>query len=218
MSKITIVLAEDHHVVREALRTTLNAEPDLSVIGEASDGLEAVSLVQQRRPNVLLIDVIMPGVGGLEATRQVTERFPKTRVIMLSMHDNEVYVLQALKYGAAGYVLKESDMADLIRAIHEVMAGRRYLSPPLSERAIEAYLQQAEDAGPDKFETLTPREREVLHLAAEGLSNREIGERLSISHRTVETHRSNMMHKLELDTQVDLVRYALKHGIIPLQG
>lgn len=216
MSKITIVLAEDHHVVREALRTTLNAEPDLSVIGEASDGLEAVSLVQQRRPNMLLIDVIMPGVGGLEATRQVTERFPKTRVIMLSMHDNEVYVLQALKYGAAGYVLKESDMTDLIQAIHEVMAGRRYLSPPLSERAIEAYLQQAEEDAPDNFETLTPREREVLHLAAEGLSNREIGERLSISHRTVETHRSNMMHKLELDSQVDLVRYALKHGIIPL--
>ncbi len=217
MSNTTIVLADDHHVVRQALRTTLDTEPDLSVIGEASEGLEAVRLVEQLRPDVLIIDVMMPGVGGLEATRQVTERSPETCVIILSMHEDEVHVQQALKHGAAGYVLKESDMAELIQAIGEVMAGHRYLSPQLSDRAIEAYLRQAEESPLDEYETLTRREREVLHLVAEGLSNREIAEQLSISHRTVETHRANMMHKLGLDSQLDLIRYALKRGIIRLQ-
>ncbi len=218
MSNTTIVLADDHHIVRQALRTTLDAEPDLAVIGEAGDGLEAVRLVTQLQPDVLITDVVMPGVGGLEACRQVTERVPATRVIVLSMYDDELYVLQALEYGAAGYILKESDIADLIQAIHDVTAGRRYLSPSLSERAIEFYLQQAEESAPDKYEILTRREREVLHLSAEGLNNREIGDRLSISHRTVETHRANLMHKLGLDSQTDLVRYALKHGIIPLES
>jgi DNA-binding NarL/FixJ family response regulator len=213
----TIIVADDHHVVRQGLRALLEAEPDFRLVGEAGDGLGTVQLVERLKPDVLIIDLMMPGLNGLEVTRQVSQRSPRTRVVILSMHANEAYVLEALRNGASGYVLKDSSAADLVQAIREVVAGRRYLSPPLSERAIEAYVQKAADASLDPYETLTTREREVLHLAAEGHTNTEIAAQLSISPRTAESHRANLMRKLGLHTQTDLIRYALRRGILPME-
>jgi two-component system response regulator NreC len=212
---ISILLADDHHIVRQGLRALLEAEPDFHVLGEAADGLEAVQLVERLQPDVLLVDVMMPGLGGLEATRQVRERFPKTQVVVLSMHSNEAYVLQALRNGALGYVLKDSNAADLIKAVREAASGQRYLSPPLSDYIIDAYVNKAHETVLDIYETLTNREREVLHLAAEGHTNADIAVRLSISPRTVEIHRTNMMRKLGLHSEHDLIRYALRRGILP---
>jgi DNA-binding NarL/FixJ family response regulator len=217
MNMTTIVLADDHHVVRQGLRTLLESESDFRIVGEAGDGLEAVQLVERLQPNVLVLDLMMPCLNGLEVTRQVSQRSPQTRVVILSMHSSEAYVLEALRHGAAGYVLKASSAADLIKAVREVAAGRHFLSPPLSEHAIAAYVQKAKDATLDKYETLTTREREVLHLAAEGYSNREIAERLSISPYTAMTHRANLMRKLDLHSQTDLVRYALQRGMILME-
>jgi DNA-binding NarL/FixJ family response regulator len=211
---ISIVLADDHPIVRQGLRALLQAEPDFRIVGEAGDGLEAAQLVERLQPDVLVLDLMMPGLDGLAVTRQVSQRAPHTRVVILSMYANEAYVLEALRAGAVAYVLKASNSAELVRAVHEVTAGRRYLSPPLSERAIEAYLEKAEAAALDPYETLTAREREVLHLAAEGRTNAEIARRLTISPRTVEMHRSSLMRKLGLRSQADLIRYALRRGII----
>jgi len=213
----TIVLADDHHVVRQGLRGLLEAEPDFSVVGETGDGLEVAQLVERLQPDVLLLDLMMPGLNGLEVTRRLSQRSLQTRVVILSMYANEAYVLEALRAGAAAYVLKESTSAELVRAIREAIAGRRYLSPPLSERAIETYVQKAKEAMLDPYETLTNREREVLHLAAEGHTNAKIAARLFISRRTVETHRTNLMRKLGLRTQTDLIRYALQRGILPME-
>ena len=215
MNAIRIVLADDHHVVREGLRALLETEPDFSIVGEAADGLATVDLVERLKPDVLVADLMMPSLSGLEVARQVTLRSPTTRVVILSMYANEPYVLEALRNGAAGYVLKDSTGADLVQAVRQVLTGDRYLSPPLSARAIEAYVQKAEAGSLDIYETLTTREREILHLAAQGCSNAEVATRLSISPRTAETHRANMMRKLGLRTQADLIRYALRRGILP---
>jgi two-component system response regulator NreC len=218
MGETTIVLAEDHQIVRQGLRALLEPEADFQIVGEASDGSEALQLAERVRPDVMIVDLMMPGLNGLEVTHQVARRSPKTRVIILSAFDNEAYVTEALGNGAAGYVLKKSSAADLVQAVREVITGRRYLSPTLSERAIEAYvrfIQEVRDSALDLYETLTPREREVLHLAAEGYTNAEIAARLSISRRTVETHRANMMRKLGLRTPTDLIRYAVQRGILP---
>lgn len=213
----TIILADDHAIVRQGLRALLEAEPGLSVVGEAADGLEAVTLVDRLNPRVLILDLMMPGLSGLEVTRRVCQRTPQTRVVILSMHASEAYVLEALRNGAAAYVLKEASGAELVHAVREVAAGRRYLSPPLSENAIEVYVQKAK-AGPlDPYETLTDREREVFHLAAEGRSNSKIAVKLGISARTVESHRANLMRKLGFHNQTDLVRYAFKRGILPAE-
>lgn len=212
---ITVVLADDHHVVRTGLRALLAAEPDVSVVGEAADGIETVELVERLRPKILVADLMMPTLNGLEVTRQVLRRCPDTRVVILSMYSNEAYVLEALKIGAAGYVLKGATAADLLTAVREAAAGRHYLSPPLSEQAVAAYRERANITEGSAHDTLTTREREVLHLAAEGWTNAEIGRRLSISPRTAETHRSNLMRKLDLHTQVDLFRYAVERGLIP---
>lgn len=214
---ITIVLADDHEIVRQGLRSLLETSPDFQVVGEANNGLETIQLVDRLQPEVLIVDIMMPGLNGLEVTRQVNQRSPQIQVIVLSMRTNEAYVLEALRNGAAGYVLKAGSMAELIQAIHEVTAGRRYLSPPLSERAIEAYIQKAKETKPDSYETLTTREREVLQLVAEGYTNADIAVQLSISPFTAMTHRTNMMRKLKLHTQADLIRYALQRGILPLE-
>jgi DNA-binding NarL/FixJ family response regulator len=213
----TIVLADDHHIVRQGLRALLEAEADFQLVGETGDGLEAVHLAEQLHPEVIIIDLMMPNINGLEATRQISSCCPQTHIVILSMHADEAYVLEALRNGAEGYVLKNSSADDLIRAVREVIAGRRYLSPPLSERAIEVYTKKAQDSPLDPYEKLSNREREVLHLAAAGHSSSEIATMLSISPRTVETHRANMMHKLDLGSQTDLIRYALKRGIIPME-
>jgi len=214
---ITIVLADDHHIVRQGVKALLDSEPGFSVVGEASDGLKAVSLVSSLKPRILIADLMMPGLNGLEVTRQTGKASPHTRVIILSMYLNEPYVIEALQNGAFGYVLKECNVSDLIHAIREVAGGRHYLSPPLSERAIEAYLEKTRDSNLDPYDTLTSREKEVLQLAVEGLSNPDIAVRLFISPRTAETHRANMMRKLGLHTQTDLIKYALKKGLLPTE-
>ena len=213
----TIVLVDDHKVVRQGLRALLEAEPGFSVIGEAADGLHVTGLVDRLKPDVLVVDLMMPGLGGLEVTREVSRRSPTTRVVILSMHANQAYVLEALRNGALAYILKDASAAELIRGISEAAAGRHYLSPPFSERAIEVYLEKARRAAMDSYETLTSRERTVLHLTAEGLTSAEIARRLFISPRTAETHRAHILHKLGLRSQGELVRYAIRRGIIPLE-
>ena len=158
----TIVLADDHHIVRQGLRALLESEPSFRLVGETGDGLQAVRLVERLQPNVLITDVIMPGLNGLEVTRQALKAVPHTRVIVLSMHSNDAYVVEALKNGALGYVLKDSQASDLVLAVKEVSAGRRYLSPPLNERELDLYRKKLEDAPEDPYESLTSREREVL--------------------------------------------------------
>jgi two-component system, NarL family, response regulator NreC len=212
--RVSIVLADDHQIVRKGLRALLEAEADFQIVGEASTGPETVQLVERLTPDILVLDLMMPGLNGLEVARQVRQQSPSTRVIVLSMHTNEAYVLQALKNGASGYVLKNADMAEIVQAIHQVIAGLRYLSPPLSEHAINVYIEKARITAMDSYETLTEREREVLQLAAEGLGNNEIAARLSVSPRTIETHRAHLLSKLGLRTQTDLIRYALQHGLI----
>lgn len=214
MKRTTIVLADDHRIVRQGLRALLASEADLEVIGEADDGREALELVRRLSPDVLVLDLMMPGLNGLEVARQLPRQSPGVRVVVLSMYDDEGFVLEALANGVSGYVLKDSNSSDLIHAVREVAAGRRYLSPPLSDRAIEAYQQRAKVGTMDKHETLTTREREVLQLSAEGHTNSEIAARLGISTRTAETHRSRVMHKLGLHTQSDLIRYAIRRSII----
>lgn len=212
---ITIVLADDHQVVRQGLRALLETQEDFSIVGEAADGITAAQMVENLKPNILVLDLMMTGMNGLEVTRQVSKRSPKTIVVILSMHNNEGYVLEALRAGAKAYILKESSADELVRAIREVIAGRRYLGPPLSERVIETYLRKAESSIIDPYDTLTAREREVLHLAAQGSTNAEIAAKLFISRRTAEIHRTNMMRKLGLHTQTQLVRYAIQRGILP---
>jgi len=218
MNAITIVLADDHEVVRLGLRALLEKEPDFRIVGEAADGLQTVNFVKQLNPNVLVLDLMMPGINGIEVTWQVKKHSPLTHVIILSMYSNEAYVVETLRKGAEGYVLKDSTGSDLIKAVREVTAGRRYLSPPFSERAIDIYIQTTKTTALDLYETLTPREREVLHMAAQGYTNVEIADRLLISPRTVEVHRSNMMTKLGLHNQAGLIRYAMQRGILPLEN
>lgn len=212
----TIALADDHHVVRQGLRALLEAEPGFVIAGEATDGHETIDLIERLKPDVLLVDVMMPGLNGLEAIRLIKRRKLSTRIIVLSMYANAAYVQQALQYGADGYVLKDSKADELVKAVREVAAGRRYLCPRLS-KAFASYTETAK-AGPlDPYETLTTRERAVLQLVAEGNTNADIAARLEISERTVESHRANLMRKLDLHTQADLIRYALKRGIVPLE-
>jgi len=211
----SIVLADDHPVVRRGMRALLEAETDFTVVGEASDGLETVQLVERVKPDVLVLDLMMPGLGGLEALRILRERAPETHVVVLSMHSNKAFVAEALKIGATGYVLKGSTEEDLIRAVRHAAVGIRFLSPPVTEIAIDAYIEQAKTGPFDPHETLTAREREVLQLAAEGKTSSEIAARLHISHRTVENHRAHLMRKLGLQNQTELVRYALQRGMLP---
>jgi two-component system response regulator NreC len=214
MSAIRIVLADDHQIVRQGVKALLENESDFEVVGEAGDGTTALAITGKLKPDILVADLMMPGLNGLEVTRRVGKASPGTKVVILSMYMNEPYVIEALRNGAYGYVLKESNIADLVRAIREVSAGRHYLSPPLSERAIEAYLEKTRGASLDLYDTLTTREKEVLQLAVEGHGNAEIATRLYISVRTAETHRGNLMRKLGLHTQTDLIKYALKKGIL----
>ncbi len=211
---VSILLADDHPLVRTGLRSILEIEPDFKVMGEAADGLEAKTLVERLKPDVLILDVMMPRLNGLEAVRQIRQLFPTMKIILLSMHANESYVLEALRNGANGYVLKQSDVTEMTQAVRSVLSGQTYLSPPLSERAIEAYRAKAEATLLDAYETLTTREREVLQLAAEGRTAAEIAQALSISRRTAEVYRGSLMRKLGLRTQTDLVRYAIRRGIL----
>jgi DNA-binding NarL/FixJ family response regulator len=210
---IRLVLADDHPVVLEGLRALLDSEPDFIVVGQADSGQEAADLVAQLHPDVVVLDLMLGARSGLDVTAELVARAPTTRVVILSMHDNEAYVLEALRRGASAYTLKQADASELARAIREAAAGRRYLSPPLSERALDSYLRRAQ--GPDdSYETLTLREREVLQLVAEGNTNADIAVRLFISPRTVETHRAHAMKKLGLRTAIELAVYAIERGLV----
>ncbi|HXG12490.1 MAG TPA: response regulator transcription factor [Gemmataceae bacterium] len=215
---VTLLLADDHQIVRQGLRAILKAVTDFRLVGEAADGPEAVRLVERLQPDVLVLDLMLPGLNGLEVTRHVARRFPRTRIVILSMHSNEAYVVEALRAGATGYVLKESGAEDLVQAIRQAALGRRYLSPSISETALGAYVQMTESTPLDPYQTLTFREREVLQLTAEGHSAAEIAERLFISRRTVETHRANLMRKLGVRNQKELTRYAVQRGILIKEG
>jgi two-component system, NarL family, response regulator NreC len=212
---IAVVLADDHPVVRQGLRAALGAAPGLAVVGEAGDGLETVRLVERLRPDVLVLDLLMPGLSGLDVLPVVRQRCPETRVVVFSMYAGEDFVLQALRHGAVAYVLKGCDPAHVVEAVRRAAAGGRYLSPGISERAFDAYQAKAASAPSDPHDLLTPRERQVLQLAAEGHTCAEIAARLSISPRTAEMHRANALRKLGLKSQADLVRYAIRRGMLP---
>ena len=212
---IKIVLADDHHIVREGFRMVLEAQPDFLVVGEASDGIEAVRIVEALKPDVLVVDLMMPGLNGLEVAHQLRN---KVRIVVLSMHNNEAYVIEALKNGVYGYVLKDATSKEFVKAVQFAAAGKRYLSAPFDEKPIEFYIQNQDAESPDPYDSLTRREREILHLVAQGNSNAEIGDLLQISTRTVEVHRANLMRKLNFHTQAELIRFALQRGILPMDS
>ena len=215
MNKIRVLLAEDHTIVRKGLRSLLDGEAGIEVIGEAEDGREAVEKVQQLLPDVVLMDIAMPGLNGLEATRQIKKRFPEVKVVILTMHANEEYIFQILRAGASGYLVKQAAPTELLSAIQAAYQGESFLSPSISRKVIEEYIQQAEaTAENDSYDQLTDREREVLQLIAEGHPNREIAELLHISVKTVETHRANLMDKLDIHSTAELTQYAIRKGVI----
>ncbi|MGB2635953.1 MAG: response regulator transcription factor [Candidatus Acidiferrum sp.] len=215
MRKIRILLADDHKLMRSGLRVLLEQQADLTVVGEASDGREAVALVASQRPDVLVMDIGMPSLNGIEAAGQITQSRPETAIVMLSMHSDESYVLRALKAGAKGYLLKDSAEADLIRAVHAVAEGKSFFSPAVSKVLLDDYVRKLKRSGTDDpYDLLTPREREVLQLVAEGKSNKDVAQLLNLSVYTVETHRSNIMEKLNLHGVPELILYAVRKGII----
>ena len=212
---VSIILVDDHALVRRGLRNLLDSEKMFQVVGEAGDGLEAVELVERLQPDVLVVDLMIPSLNGLEVTRQVRTRSPQTRVVIVSMHSDEAYVREALRCGGRGYVLKEADDSDLVKAVHAAVNHQHYFSAPLSESIINAYTAQLQsETEEDPSKLLTAREREVLSLAAQGYNNAEIARRLNISPRTASTHRSNLMSKLNIHNQVELVRFALDQNIL----
>jgi DNA-binding NarL/FixJ family response regulator len=215
---LTIVVAHDHEICRQGLRLLLEGQEDFHVMAEATEGRETLQLVQTLAPQILVVDLMMSDLSGLEITRRVRRSAPTTRVVLLSTYADEAHVVDALRSGVCGYVRKGASATSLFQAVREANAGGLYLSPPLSDRPIETYLSQAQQAFMEPYETLTAHEREVLYLAARGLTNREIAIALFISQRTVETHRANFMRKLNLRTQADMIRYALQRGIIPWES
>ncbi len=209
----TVVLADDHEIVRKGVRSLLEAEKTFQILAEASDGFSAVQIVDKHKPNLLFLDLSLPRMHGTEVMNQLRASRSQTKILVLSMHNDEPYVIEALRGGAMAYILKGSESTEILHAVHEVMAGRRYLSAPLSEWAINALAAKPADET-DPLAVITNREREVLQLAAEGFSNTEISEKLFISPRTTETHRTNLLRKLGLQTQTDLVRFAIRKGLI----
>jgi DNA-binding NarL/FixJ family response regulator len=213
MIPVRVLLADDHALVRAGVRALLEGLEGVSVVAEARNGNEVLQLAHAHHPDVVLLDISMPGLGGLEASLQLKRELPEVRVVMLSMHANEEYVLQALRAGAAGYMLKDSATAELELALKAVMQGETYLSPPISKQVVEGYVQRVgtEQPGADN---LTPRQRQVLQLIAEGHSTKEIAYRLELSVKTVETHRAQLMDRLSIRDIAGLVKYAIRNGIV----
>lgn len=210
---IRIFLADDHHLVRQGVRLLLESEADLEVVGEAGDGIQALEDATRLRPDVLVVDMVIPHLNGVEITHEIKRRLPATRIVLLSMYDNESYVLRAIEAGASAYVLKESTAGELATAIRAALEGRMYLSPPLDQEAIEEYARRTQETG-DLYDSLTGRERQIFQMAAEGMSNPQIAERLSLSVRTVEMHRAHLLRKLNLKNQSDVILYAVKRGLV----
>jgi len=211
---ISVVLADDHPLVRKGLRNALESAGGFAVVGEAGDGLATLRVVEELQPNVVVVDLMMPGLSGLDVLPVIQQRSPRTRAVVLSMYANEEFVLRSLKSGASAYVLKGSEPAHAVEAVRRAADGRKYLGPGISERAFDVYQLKAEAAPADRHDLLTPRERQTLQLAAEGHTCAEIAARLSISTRTAEMHRGNAMRKLGLRSQSDLIRYAIQRGMI----
>jgi DNA-binding NarL/FixJ family response regulator len=213
VTPIRVVLADDHTLFRAGMRMLLETLPDVQVVAEASDGREAVHMVKTTQPNVVLMDITMPGLNGLEATKRLVKEVPESNVLILSMHKSEEYVWQALRAGAAGYLLKDADVAELALAIKAVTRGETYLSPPISTHVIREYLQRV--GGEETvLERLTPRQREILQLIAEGHTTKAIAQRLCLSVKTIETHRVQMMERLDIHDIAGLVRYAIRMGLV----
>jgi DNA-binding NarL/FixJ family response regulator len=211
---IKIVLADDHNIVRKGLRALLSGESEFEVIGEASNGLETLEVAERLQPDILILDLMMPGMNGLEVTSRLTKICPRIRIVILSMHCNEAYIYEALRSGAKAYILKDNTADELITAVRHVRDGLSYFSSSLPSHAIEAYKKKAEVDSLDPLEQLTTREREILQLAIKGRGNAEIASELGISQRTVETHCTNFMHKLGVTNRNQLVQFAVQRGIL----
>jgi len=215
LKKIRVVLADDHKMIRAGLRLVLEQQADIAVAGEADDGREAVSLVEATKPDVVVMDVGMPNLNGIEASLQIKQARPDTAIVMLSMHSDEGYILRALRAGAAGYILKDSAEADLVGAVRAVAEGKSFFSPKVSRILLEDYMRKLrKTGGEDSYDLLSAREREILQLVAEGKSSKEIANLLNLSVYTVETHRGNIMQKLNLRGIPELILYAVRKGIV----
>lgn len=221
MEKIRILLADDHTLIRTGIATLLQTSRDFEVVGEAQDGEEAIEKTKQLRPDVIIIDLSMPKLSGIEATQIIKKEYPDVNVLVLTMHESEEYVYQILKSGAAGYVLKSAGKEELSAAIRAVVRGERFFSPRVSQIMAEGYLRRVDATGEHaqgEDVPLTKREKEILTLVVKGLTNQQIADQLSISPRTVDTHRTNIMQKLDIHDVVNLVRYAIERGIVPAEG
>jgi len=215
MSKIRVLVADDHGVVRKGLRFLLERQPEMEVVGEACDGREAVRMAEALDPNIVVMDIAMPQLNGLDATAQIVRRSPRTAVIILSMHSDEGYLVRALSAGAKGYLLKDSAEVDLIRAVRSVAEGKSFFSPAIAQALAEDYMRHLQHKGlEDSYELLTEREKEILQLLAEGKSNKEVATLLNVSPYTVETHRTHFMQKLDLHNTAEIVLYAVRKKII----
>ncbi len=215
MAKIRVLLVDDHAIVREGVKMILAKEPDFEVVGEAQDGRQALELVERMKPNVVVMDISMPEMGGIEATQQVKERYAGVNVIALTMHEDESYVFKLLRAGASGYVLKRAAAQDLVQAVRAAAKGEAFLYPSVARKVVEDYLKRVE-AGEERerYDGLTEREKEILTHIAEGLSNQQIAQKLYISIKTVQTHRAHILEKLGLHDRTELVRYAIRKGLI----
>ncbi len=217
LKKIRVLLAEDHTIVRQGISALLKSEPDLEVVGEASDGLEAVEMAKKLTPDVVLMDIAMRNLNGLEATRKIKKLFSHMKVLVLTMYENEEWIFQILKAGASGYLIKDSAMTDLISAIRAIYQGDSYLSPSISKKVIDEYVRKAEIGEKKGVEdVLSGREREILQLMAEGHSVPEIASFLCISKKTVEAHKTHIMEKLNIRDKVGLIKYAIRTGLTKL--
>ncbi len=216
MDKVRILLADDHTILRDGIRALLDDEPDMVVVGEAEDGRTAVRLACQLKPDVVIMDIAMPLLNGLEATRQIKHDCPQVKVLILTMHENEEYIRQVLASGAMGYILKDAAARELLDAIHTVQRGEAVLSPAITRLVIENYLRWGDLQKDNPSNGLSPREREVLQLIAEGYSNKQIAEILCISIKTVQAHRMSLMSKLDLHDRADLIKYAIQRKIIDI--
>jgi two-component system, NarL family, response regulator NreC len=215
MSRLRILLADDHTIVRQGLRKILEARPQWEVVAEAADGREAVKQAEELKPDVAIVDVAMPMLNGIEAVRQIARKVSGTRVLVLSMHNDEAYVTQMLRAGAAGYLLKDSADVDLLQAVEAVAAGKSFFSPAIARVIADDYVRQLADRGvSDRYELLSEREREIFQLIAEGKTNKEIAALLFLSPSTVDTHRSRVMEKLDVHSAAEIVLYAVRKGVI----
>ena len=213
--KIRILLADDHTILRAGLKMMLNAQPDMEIVGEAQDGRQSMQEAQRLQPDIILMDITMPDMNGIEATKQIKKLLPEIKILILTMHEHDEYIFQALRAGASGYMLKEAADTELISAIHIIQSGQFYLSPTAQSVMVGDYLQRLR-TGEDKdsYSSLTEREREILKLVAEGYTNNQIAERLVISPKTVDTHRTHIMDKLNLHSRAELVKYAMRRGLL----